>query len=200
MLFSGELVYLNMLSLGFAVSLSWYFGGIDFYLHPDRMIGSLVSYAEKSVFRYGTYKEGLISLILTVLAVFGIASLLLYFTDNAGGVWYFALSSAMIYFSITARFSTYEKSRSTLENYLNYAMPVILYTFLLGPSAAIVFRIFPIAVSMTPVKVEKFAEYGKPTEQTYTLLRDTACLLVPFIMWITSNMQSFVRKLKMYRP
>jgi len=199
MLFAGDLLILNILSLIFAVSLSWYFGGIDFYLHPDRMIGSFISYSEKSIYREGTYKEGLVALILNILMVSAVTSLLLYFTKNAGLFWYFTLSTALIYFSITDRFSTYISSRSAVENYLNYAMPVILYTLLLGPLAAIVFRIFPIATSMNPIKVDKFAQFGKPTDQSYALLRDSANLLIPFIMWITSFFEGIVRKIKYLR-
>lgn len=200
MLFAGELLWLNLLSLAYAVSLSWYFGGTNIYLHPDRLIASVVSYGEKSIYRKGTFKEGLLSMLLTIAVVFAVTSMLLYFTKNAGGVWYFIFSTAIIYFSITARFSTYEQSSSTLENYLNYAMPIIFYSLILGPVASLIYRIFPISTTMTPVKVDKFADYGKPARQTYILLRDSACLIIPFIMWITSVTRFLVKKLKSYRP
>ncbi|ADD68569.1 hypothetical protein Dacet_1805 [Denitrovibrio acetiphilus DSM 12809] len=200
MFFTESILYINIFSLILGICLSWYFGGTDFPFHTDRLIASFVSYCEKAVYREGSFKEGAIALTLTLLMVFGVTSLLLYFTKNAGSLWYFILSTFIIYTSINERFSTFQQSGSMGQNFLQYALPVVFYSIIAGPVAAVLFRTLPVIAYMNPTKVEKFQQFGEPAEQTYNILRDTANVLIPVLLWITVNMRKSVRYLKSFRP
>jgi adenosylcobinamide-phosphate synthase len=79
------------------------FGDPDFQLHPIRIIGSIISYTEKSLYRKGTFKEGVIAGVINILAVLALTAFILYFAAKAGIVWYFTVSTVIIYFSISVR-------------------------------------------------------------------------------------------------
>lgn len=189
-----------MISLFFAVILSWYFGGHDFRLHPDRMIASFISYSEKSLYREGSFKEGTFALVLNLVFVFGVFSLLFYFIRNAGNFWYFVFSTFVIYAVINQRFTKSEPDSRTSVEYMNYAMPVIAYTFLFGPAGALLYRTLTLCAHMHPATIEKYSEFGQPADKTLTLLRDAALLLVPALTAAASAVKKSIRFMKKFAP
>lgn len=197
--FTGQAACMNMFSLFLAVILSWYFGGFDFRLHPDKIIASLVSYSEKSFYREGSSREGTIALIINLAAVFGVSTLLFNFIRNAGSFWYIIFSTLIIYWAITPRFTRAKPERSTSLNYMNYALPVILYALLLGPVGALLYRVLPINTHMNPVSIDKYKSFGEPVEKTYTVLTDMALLFVPVLRYISDIVRQTVRYLKSFR-
>jgi len=189
-----------MFSLFLAIVLSWYFGGYDFRLHPDRLIASLVSYSEKSLYREGSSKEGTIALLVNMAGVFGVSSLLFYFIRNAGSFWYFLFSTLVIYWVISPRFTKAQFDRNTSINFMNYAMPVILYAFLFGPIGGLLYRVLPVASHMNPVTIEKYKDFGAPTEKTHIVLTDIALLFVPVFVYLADIIRKIVRYIKSFRP
>jgi len=188
------------LSVFAAFILSWYFGGVDFYLHPDRIIGSIISYSEKSIFRTGSYQEGLIAMGLNLSIVFFITALFLYFTSNTGTMWYFTFSTLIIYLSINKRCTDSLDSSNAAMNYLTYAMPVLFYSLLFGPIGAPIFRTLPLTLRMLPTSKPKYKEFSKPAHQVYTVTNDIANMLIPIIIILIDWVRKFVRFLKSFRP
>ena len=200
MLFTGTFFDIHLFTLLFGIVLSWYFGSIDSPVHPDKIIASVISYSEKSLYRSGTYKQGLMALLFNLAVVFAIGSVLLYFAKNAGNLWYFAFSTFFIYTSIDKRFTNENKSNSATVCYLHYSLPVIIITLLLGPVGAVLFRTLPLANTMLPVTNEKYAEFSKPTEQTYTVIQDASAILIPVLSFIATSMKKVIRYIKSFRP
>lgn len=189
-----------MAAVFFASVLSWYFGGVDMHLHPDRLIGSLVSYTEKSVYRKGTFREGIYALLINLAGVFGFTSLLLYFTDNAGSFWYFLFSVLIVYFCINIRMTGVSAAKSTSETYLSYSMPVIAYSFLLGPIGAVLYRTLVTMVYMLPADNERYRNFTRPASQTLMVLSDAANLLTPVLVFAVSAFRNGIRYLKSLLP
>ncbi|PLX70107.1 MAG: hypothetical protein C0603_03980 [Denitrovibrio sp.] len=200
MIFTGTLFDINFSALFFGVILSWYFGSIDSPIHPDKLIASVISYSEKALCREGTYKEGIIALLFNLAVVFVLGSVLLYFAKSTGDLWYFGFSIYFIYTSIDKRFTKTNESNSATVCYLNYALPVIISTLLLGPAGAILFRTLPLATSMLPVESDKYKEFSKPTDQTYTVLQDASILIIPLLSMISRGIKKLVRFIKSFRP
>ncbi|PLX66331.1 MAG: hypothetical protein C0602_11745 [Denitrovibrio sp.] len=200
MFFTGSLICANILSLILAVVLSWYFGGHDFRMHPDRLIASFISYSEKSVYREGSFKEGVIALSLNLAFVFGVSALLFYFIKNAGILWYFTFSTLVIYWLINPRFTKSKSDSNIAINYMNYALPVIVFSFLFGPVGALLYRTIPLTAHMNPVTIDKYSEFGEPAEKTFTVLSDAALLLVPLIIYLSSAMRRLIKYIKSLRP
>lgn len=200
MLLAGSHLYLNVFSVLFAAVLGWYFGGADFSLHPDKLHGSLVSYLEKSIYRAGSYKEGLYALLAGLASVFVVSSILFYFIGKAGWFWYLVFSTAAIYLSISRDFSEVDEDSSAAVEYLNYAMPVLFYSLIFGPIAAVMYRLLPVMRSMLPTTSSRYAQFSEPVEGAYRTLRDIANLLIPVMVYAGMSIRKFVRFLKSYIP
>lgn len=200
MLFDYSFLYINIFSLILGVCLSWYFGGVDIPLHPDKLIASAISYCEKAMYRKGSYNEGLSALFAVLAIIFLLTAILLYFTFNAGSFWHFTLSTLIIYLTIDKRFSAWDEYKSYPSQYLSYAIPVIAYSIILGPAGAVLYRVFPMMSKMIPTNNERFIEFGKPAEQGYNILRDAANLAIPVILWIFEALKWVISFLKSFRP
>jgi len=199
LLFDYSFLYINIFSLVLGVSLSWYFGGVDVPVHPDKLIASAVSYCEKAMYRKGDYKEGLSALFTVIAIIFLITATTLYFTYNAGCFWYFILSTLIIYLTIDRRFSAWDEYKSYPSQYLSYAVPIIIYSVILGPVGAVLYRVFPIMTRMIPTSNERFTEFGKPIEQGYNIFRDATNLAIPVILWLFQVIKKLVSFLKSFR-
>lgn len=83
--------------------LDWFLGEPEIPFHPVRIAGSMVSYCEKSLRRKGTIFEGVISAFITIAFTMSFASVFLYYAYKTGYVWYFVVSTTIIYFSVSVR-------------------------------------------------------------------------------------------------
>jgi cobalamin biosynthesis protein CobD/CbiB len=199
MLFAGSFLLLNIASILFGLVLSWYCGGANFYLHPDRFIGSIISYMEKWLFRDGTYKEGLYAMVFSLISVFLLSLVLLYFAGRAGWFWYFAFSSAMVYFSINEKHAIYERDPNAVLNFLNHALPVIFYSFLIGPAAAPAVRALPVMSAMMP-EGGYHREFGRSAREFYSTVSGSANLLNPLILFLFAAFKEALKKLRRRFP
>jgi cobalamin biosynthesis protein CobD/CbiB len=199
MLFAGSLFYLNITIVFSAYILSWYFGSVRFSLHPDKFIASIISYNEKLFYRTGSYKEGFFALKLSLLAVFILTALLLYFSYKAGSGWYYIFGTAITYLCIDKSFTDAKSDQSNAKRYLNYAIPVLLYSLVAGPLGAVSYRTLAIFSSLIPITDEKYKVFSKAAETGYETTRDAALILIPVIFFITDTLKSFVRFLKSIR-
>jgi len=198
--FIQELAGLNLFAVFTGFILSWYFGETDFDYHPDRLIGSLVGYIEKSVYRQGTAREGLKATLISIALTFAAASIILTLVKNAGLFWYFVFSVFFIYSSANSFFQEHKTDSNLFVGYLYYAAPVLLYSALFGPAAALIYRVLPVMKHMNGTRMEPFREYGKPAEKALEWVNKPAELIVPLIVIVTGYMRRFVRYVKSFRP
>lgn len=197
MIYSGHWL-LNLVSVFFAVVLAWYFGGADFYLHPDRFLASIAGYSEKSLRRNGTSQEGTYALVLCGTAVIAICVLLLYFSEQAGLFWYFIISTAMVYFSINEKLSGPENEPAEAVRFLSYAMPVILYSTVFGAWAAVLYRMTAVMRSMFPEST--YRQFGLPAEKAHIFLRDLANQLIPVFTYAVEWLRRLVHLIRSRLP
>lgn len=99
----SSLIYADFLAVFAAFLLDKAFGDPDFQLHPVRIIGSVISYTEKALYREGSFKEGLVAGIINIITTVLGAGIVLYFAAKAGIVWYFLMSTLIIYFSLSVK-------------------------------------------------------------------------------------------------
>lgn len=199
-MFFSDVLLLNILSLFAATVLSWYFGEVELSFSPDKLLASLVSYSEKSLFRDGSFREGLYALIMCSVVVLGSSHIFFLFVKDAGGFWYSVISVFIIYSCISKRFSRFKEDQNTAVNYMGYSLPVILYTLLLGPVGALLFRLLAIFSHMNPARIERYGEYGQPAQKTYMVLRDLANLFIPVFKFIAEKLKKVMRFLRSFRP